>query len=201
MSLNFAKVLNFGKVIFSTKIKPMIKFSALYLVMIFLFSCAYHKEKKNNDDPSKNDTMVSNSNDYLRFTGDSIEMPPFEIELSLSAKAEEKLKTIKETIIVAAYFSGIPKDTTLKEYVKYGEIAIGSREKELTGERVAKFEGIKFPKTLLDTIAAKNMSLLINVYSGRKSTKDNLLDCDILQKPISEIKGNKFVLKGKLIGE
>lgn len=178
----------------------MIKFPALYLVLVFLLSCSSNKEEKNNEQATQNDSLVVND-DYIRVTGDSIVMPFFEIEVSLSPKAEEKLKTNKETIIVAAYFSGIPKDTTHKEYVKYGEIAIASRERELANERVAKFEGIKFPKALLDTIPAKNFSLLINVYSGRKSSKDNLLDCDILSKPVSEIKGKKFVLKGKLIGE
>ena len=121
--------------------------------------------------------------------------------MNLSSKAEEKLKAIRETIIVAAYFSGIPKDTTIKDYVKYGELAINSNERELSDNRIAKFEGIKFSRTLLDTIPAKNMNLLINVYSGRRSAKDNLLDCDILNKPISEIKGKKIILKGKLIGE
>ena len=183
------------------KTKIMIKFFPLYIPLVFLLSCSSHKDDKKNDVPVKNDSVTLNSNDYLLLTGDSVEVPAFEIEVSLSPKAEEKLKAIRETIIVAAYFSGIPKDTTLKDYLKYGELAINSNERELSDNRVAKFEGIKFSRTLLDTIPAKNMNLLINVYSGRRSAKDNLLDCDILNKPISEIKGKKFVLKGKLIGE
>jgi hypothetical protein len=39
------------------------------------------------------------------------------------------------------------------------------------------------------------------VYSGRKSTNVNLLDCDILQDFVSVVKGKRFLIKGKLIGE
>ena len=124
------------------KTKIMKKLLSLYIAVVFLLSCSSHKEEKKNDAPAKNDSVALNSNDYLQITGDSVEIPSFEIEVSFSPKAEEKLKTMKETIIVAAYFSGIPKDTTLKDYLKYGEIAITSNERELSDNRVAKFEEI-----------------------------------------------------------
>lgn len=179
----------------------MIKFSILYLTMVFIFSCSPQNEKQKDKEQSKNDTLVPNKDNDVLFIGDSVEIPSFEIEVILSNKAEEKIKTNKETIIVAAYFSGIPKDTTLKEYVKNGEYAIGSHEKELSSERVVKFEGIKFSRSLYDTLSPGSLVVLINVYSGRKSAKDNLLDCDILQDHISVVKGKRFLIKGKLIGE
>lgn len=89
----------------------------------------------------------------------------------------------------------------LKEYVKNGEFAIGSREKELRSERVAKFEGIRFSKILYDSLVPKSMVVLINVYSGRRSTDVNLLDCGILQDSIHLVAGKRSLLKGKLIGE
>lgn len=179
----------------------MIKFSGIYPVLVFLLSCSSHKEEKKIEPAVKNDSLVLNNNYDVEFKGDSVVIPSFEIEIKLSNKAEEKLKKSKETIIVAAYFSGIPKDTTLKEYVKTGEYAIGSCEKELQNERIAKFEGIRFSRSLYDTLSAKSLVVLINVFSGRKSTKVNLLDCDILQDSISKIKGKRSVIKGKLIGE
>jgi hypothetical protein len=128
-------------------------------------------------------------------------LPTFEIDLQLSAKAEQKLKTDKETIIVKAYFSGVPKDTTLKEYKKWGEIGMMDPEIELSDSRAAKFENIKFSKKLYDSIADKNIRLLINIYSGRRSSKDNILDCDLLEDSLSNIKDKKFTLKCKLIAE
>jgi len=181
------------------KPKIMIRYSLLYLTLVFLFSCTAKEEEKN--DTVKTNTIPANNNEVVQIRVDSVELPSFEIELSLSQKAEEKLKTNKETIIVAAYFSAIPKDTTNKDYVKYGEVTVTSKEKELTNERLTKFEGIKFPRSLYDSLNAESITLLINVYSGRRSLKDNILDCEILHRPVEAIKGNKFTLKGKLIGE
>lgn len=179
----------------------MIKFPALYLILVFLLSCSSQKEQDKNEQQTKNDSLLLNKNNEVQFIGDSVEIPSFGIELNLSNKAEEKLRAGKETIIVAAYFSGTPKDTMLKEYVKNGEFAIGSREKELRNERVAKFEGIRFSKTLYDSLVPKSMVVLINVYSGRRSTDVNLLDCGILQDSIHLVAGKRSLLKGKLIGE
>ena len=175
------------------------------LVSMSLFSCTSREKEKNNDrtnkDIQKTDSSSLSETGYLKLNGDSVIIPSFEIEVSLSKKANEKLKTDKETIIVAAYFSGLPKDTTSKEYLKTGEFNITSSERELTDGRIAKFEGIKFSRALYDSLADKNIELLINIYSGRRSTKDNLLDCDIFYDKMSNIKGKKITVKGKLIGE
>lgn len=177
--------------------------SAGLSAFVFFLSCSAPEDKKT-DAPAATvvaPAPVLKSTDYLNFTADSVEIPSFEIQLSLSSKAEEKLKTAKETVIVAAYFSGIPKDTTSREYRKQGEVAISSIEKELAGERIAKFNGIRIPRKLYNTITEKSLAVLINVYSGRRSGKLNLLDCDIYQGPVSGIKGKEIVIKGKLINE
>ena len=142
---------------------------------------------------------------YLKIVGDLVEVPYFEIELKLSEKAEEKLKTDNETVIVMAYFTYFQKDKIYPE--KYqdkvdsnGELILLSYPIELTDKRLAKFENVKFSKDLYDLFGEnKDIDLLINVYSGRKSSEYNLLDCDILQNSMSEIKGKKFTIKGKLI--
>jgi hypothetical protein len=45
------------------------------------------------------------------------------------------------------------------------------------------------------------MNVTVNVFSGRRSTKVNLLDCDIAEDSVSAVGGKRFVIKGKLIGE
>jgi hypothetical protein len=179
-----------------------------FLFPAVLYSCNNKPEAEKkpvaNDDSSKvlskADTGFS-ANNYFKFIGDSVVLPTFEIDLQLSPKAEQKLKSAKETVIVKAYFSGVPKDTTSKAYKKWGEIGMLEPEIELSDLRTAKFDGVKFSKKLYDSIANKNLRLLINIYSGRRSSKDNLLNCDILEDSLSNIKDKKFVLKGKLIGE
>ena len=185
------------------------KFFAIIFSLLFLFSCKSETGKEKNQTLKKSsDTNLlakKNSASYdkndFKLIDDSVEIPAFEIEIILSTKAEEKLKANKETIIINAAFSGIPKDKTLKEYKKWGEIGIKSCERELFDKRIAKFEGIKFSKSLYNSLSDKNISLLINVYSGRRSSDNNLLDCDILQDKMSEVKGKRFTIKGKLIGE
>ena len=143
--------------------------------------------------------------DYLKIVGDSVEIPYFEIELKLSDKAEKKLKTDNESIIVMAYFTYFQEDKIYpekyKDNVDYsGELMLLSYPIELTDKRLAIFENVKFSKDLYDLFGEnKDIDLLINVFSGRKSCEDNILDCTILQNPMSKIKGKRFTIEGKLI--
>jgi len=186
----------------------MIRYMAAVFLMAVFFSCA-SKEGKNSGARSdsighstdlKRDTL-SGGTGYLVMDKDSLLIPAFTIELSLSQKANEKLNRSKETIIVAAWFSGVPKDTTSKEYAESGEMFLASVRKELSNSRSASFEGVKFSKAAYDSLSDKNISVLINVFSGRRTTQDNLLDCNILSEKMSAVRGRKFVLTGKLIGE
>jgi len=150
----------------------------------------------------------------LKIVGDSAEIPWFEIELKLSEEAEKKLEDGNETIIVKAFFDGITNiDNIPKKYKrKYkdridykgifgGGLHLAQHSIELTDRRLAKFENIRFSKELYDLLDNKDILLLINVFSGRKSSMYNLLDFDILQGNMSEIQGKRFIISGKLIGE
>jgi len=186
----------------------MIRYMAAVFLMAVFFSCA-SKEGKNSGtmaDSTGNGTglkkdSLSGGTGYLIMEKDSMLIPAFTIELDLSQKANEKLNSSKETIIVSAWFSGVPKDTTSKEYAESGEMFLASARVELSSSRTASFEGIKFSKAAYDSLADKNISVLINVFSGRRTTQDNLLDCNILSEKMSAVRGRKFVLTGKLIGE
>ncbi|MEO6317125.1 MAG: hypothetical protein ABIU63_12955 [Chitinophagaceae bacterium] len=153
-------------------------------------------------DSSKTSTKITPAASDLQQVGDSFLIPSFDIEVHLTPGANEKLSHDKETIIVAAWFSGDPRDTTSAEYAESGQQFIKFSEIELTGSnRVAKFDGIKFSKAAYDSLASKDLSVLINVYSGRRTTQDNLLDCSILSDKISAVKGKQYKLSGKLITE
>lgn len=186
----------------------MLSRSKIFIVSAFLFSCASNNNQNSKtpagDSVNKNQPANSSLNEtgYYKTDGDSLIIPSFEIEVSLSQKANEKLKKSNETIIVWAYFSGIPKDTTLKEYLKSGGIGIASAQQELRGDnRIAKIEGVKFSRSLYDSLSDKDIQVLINIYTGRRTHRDNLLDCEILEEKVSAVKNKKFILKGKLIGE
>ncbi len=187
------------------------KYSTLLLLAVIFASCTSNDKKQNNTGSGK-DTITKNSQTladtssthmigYYKVEGDSLVIPSFEIDVSLSDKANQKLQKDKETIIVAAYFSGQPKDTTSEAYQESGEMGVAHAEKELSDARVAKFERVKFSRALYDSLADKDIQLLINIYSGRRSTDVNLLDCDILDDKMSNVKDKKYTLKGKLIAE
>lgn len=132
--------------------------------------------------------------------GDQVVIPTFEIEVSSSEAAAKTLGNQKETIIVAAYFSGIPTDE--KDMDDVGMLPVLNKEIELSGDqRVARFEGLKFPRTIYEKLKDKDIELLINVFSGRKSSEDNLLDCGLLQVTAGQLKDKRFTLGCKLIGE
>lgn len=171
--------------------------------MALLSSCASHQQTPGNSEKSNADSVqkVAAGDEYLKAEGDSLVIPSFSIEVKLSPKAEAKLLAGKETVIVAAWFSGLPKDTMSKEYAESGAMFIKSSEIELSNTRTANFDGIKFSRAAYDSLASKDISVLVNVFSGRKSSPDNLLDCAIVSDKMSVVKGQKFVLTGKLIAE
>lgn len=177
----------------------------LVSITVLLTACGNFGQKKpdvvNLEHPDANE-QTQNS-DYLKIVGDSVEIPFFEIELNLSEKAEAKLKTDHETVIVMAYFEGIANIENIPDRYKdragFGRLHLLSYPIELTDKRMARFENITFPKDLYDLLENKDIMLLINVFSGRQSTEDNLLEVDILEGNMSELKEKRFTLNGKLI--
>ena len=63
----------------------------------------------------------------------------------------------------------------------------------------ARIDNLKYPREIFDQLADKDVDLSVNVFSGRKSSPDNLLDCEGLFDKVSKVANNRFTLKGKLI--
>jgi len=126
----------------------------------------------------------------------------FSVSVTLSEKAGKTLADRKETIVVAAYFSGFPKPGTPRKYVSdMGEIGLGQANVEIAPGAVARFGPIKLKQGALNQVDTKGPQLLINVYSGRKSSPDNLLDCGIYEDALAPIQGKTIPIACKLIGE
>lgn len=141
--------------------------------------------------------------DYLKVDGDSVLIPSFDIVLEVDEKAKEKLKAEKESILILAYFSGQPTEESAKKYPEFaqeGEISLVKSSLEVANGYTAKIENIRFPKARYEDLADKDISLLVNVVSARKSSSENCLDCGIIQGKMSTIIGKSFTIKCKLIG-
>ncbi len=126
----------------------------------------------------------------------------YSVSVALSDKARKLLTNQKETIIVAAFFYGFPKPGTPRKYVsEMGEVGLGQTNVEITPGAIAKFGPVKLKQRALNQVDTKGPQLLINVYSGRKSSPDNLLDCGIYEDALAPIQGKTIPITCKLIGE
>jgi hypothetical protein len=54
---------------------------------------------------------------------------------------------------------------------------------------------------MLQWVNDQGPQLLINAYSGRKSSENNLLDCGIYEGPLRPMLGQNIGISCKLIGE
>lgn len=174
----------------------------IIFIMSSLISCS-NTDKVNSNDIIEllkdSQSLAGTMKDQFVLSKDSVLLPEFEIELKLSEKAEKKLKAQNESIIVRAHFSGIPKDTAMSEYLKYGSVNIGSYGVELFDKRIAKFENVKISNDAFELLSDKNFEVLINIVSGRRSSQFNILSVDILQGKIDSIRTKRHILNGKLI--
>jgi hypothetical protein len=172
-----------------------INLTLFYTALFLVFSCT--------NNPKSVPAPVTPSADlgYYTLSGDSVVIPAVTIVLELSERAEQRLKD-KETIIVDAMYSGVPTTDTLSEdYQQMGQIMVANAQKELTTERTVRLENVKFAKPVYNDLKDKDIELLINIYSGRKSSPDNLLSSDIISDKMSVLKGKSYTLKCKLIEE
>jgi hypothetical protein len=126
-------------------------------------------------------------------------LPPFEIAVALSPKAEAKLAADRETVIVSASFSGARSQENLDNFDIMEALEAQGLDVELRQERVAKFAGLKIAKTLYDSLGEKDLMVLVNVYSGRRSSENNLLSCGIVQDRLAKLQGQRHTITGKLI--
>lgn len=128
--------------------------------------------------------------------------PSFAVAVSLSPRAAARLAHPKETIIVSADIYGDGNGKARRQQDEMGQIHFpGGRTVELGGPGVAQFPGAKYNPALLADVDANGMQVLINVYSGRRSSPGNLLDCDLFQDKITIAARAPIQIHCKLIEE
>jgi hypothetical protein len=128
----------------------------------------------------------------------------FSVSLSFSENAKKKLIESKETIIVIAYFTGTPKSgVPFSQYKQYtsrpGPMGVGEQEVEVLPGEAARFLDFKLKQGALPLLDSDGPQLLINVVSGRRSSKDNLLLCGIYEGSLKAAEGTDIPIYCKLI--
>lgn len=130
-----------------------------------------------------------------------VAMHPFIVEVKLSTEAATSLATIKETVIVAAYYYGLPAKGYESKADEMDEIQLGEEDVNLTGAGFATFTGAPIQTARLPFIKDGAIQVLINVFSGRKSSNSNLLDCGFFEGSVAQAAKKALTLQCSLIAE
>jgi len=126
----------------------------------------------------------------------------FTVKVTFSQKAMDKLVPSKETVIVVGYLYGFPKAGTPKRDIdEVGQVDLGEVKQEIAPAALATFDRVKPDQALMKWINDQGLQILINVYSGRKSSPNNLLDCGIYEGPLAAVQGQSIPISCKLIAE
>src|SRR5215472_17147163 len=85
--------------------------------------------------------------------------------------------------------------------IKSGDIDLGDARQEIHPGETAKFSGLNLKTDALAQIDSQGPHILMSVFSGRKSMKDNLLHCDDYAGSFESIRGRTIVIRCRLIEE
>ena len=121
---------------------------------------------------------------------------PYDVTITLSEKAAAELTKTKETITVSATFVGQKKAPKPDEDP---EVMLGEETAELPGAGTVTLG--KLGVSDEDVATTANLQILINVFSSRKASEDNILDCGIWQVDAAKAPAAKITIDCKLIGE
>ena len=135
-------------------------------------------------------------------TGATVEVPQFAIAVELSDKAERRLRSIGESVLVIAYFDGDALPGKGKYNPPNRDVFLGNVEKMVDRSNVARFDDSRVPLSDWNRLSDKNYFVTINTVSARKAAEDNLLDCaDPISRRIESFKGKTIEVRCWLIGE
>jgi hypothetical protein len=101
---------------------------------------------------------------------------------------------------VLASITGDPKPGSSIKVNEVGSVDLLNPQVELRGAGQARFNNLSIPATTRNQLTSQDYRVNVNVFSGRKSSQDNVLSCDIFDGRISAIQPG-VTLKCGLIGE
>lgn len=110
--------------------------------------------------------------EQLKTTTDGI----FSVALTLSPKAQERIKASGEKVIVETVYFGDPKPGYTGETNEFGQITLGTERVETTSAGTLSFDGKSLNKDHLNGVGS-TPGLMINTYSSDRSNTDPL-NCD-----------------------
>jgi hypothetical protein len=109
----------------------------------------------------------------------------FDVRITLSDLATERLRTTREGIVVSAYYTGEPLPSAENRANQIGTIDLGTENREVIGaEGLVRITGKKIDLRRLEWIKGPVL-LNVNIYSARRTNPDNILSCDFFDGKLS----------------
>lgn len=125
----------------------------------------------------------------------------FDFKLTLSEKAAAKLKSAHETITVWASFYGEPTREGEKHTDELGMVDLGKESFELPGQPgVVHITGKNAGGMRLKWVKGQP-SVNVNLYTSRKSSDENLIECDLIDGEVNKVQAEPITVNCFLIGE
>lgn len=143
---------------------------------------------------------IALANSTVSQKGDTVKVPSFDVNVTLTDKAKRKLKASKETIVVFVSASGEPNKNSSVKLNEVGSVDLFSSQIGLPQTGKAQFRNLSVSASKLNQLVSPDYNVNVNVFSGRHSSQDNLLSCDFFDGEISKIQPS-ITLKCGLIGE
>jgi len=126
----------------------------------------------------------------------------FDVDVSLSARAAAELAARHEKINVWAAWYGMATEAAAKHADEMGQIDFGSETVLVSGAGGrAHLTGQHVTIEHLDWVQDRTVTVLVNVYSARLSSQDNLLDCGLFEDSVAASRAKPIEIACKLIGE
>lgn len=131
--------------------------------------------------------------------------PGFDVAVTLSPLAQQTLGHAHETLCISAEFYGEVTKEGRKHHLgdEMDQVYFGGGEfrDEIAGAGTARFAVPPADPAVLQYVRDGKEQVLINVFTGRRSSQDNLITCDIFQDDVKLAQANGVKIACKMISE
>ena len=125
----------------------------------------------------------------------------FDFRIVLSEKAAHRLEAAKEGLAVSASYYGDPAPNAKKHADEVGHIDLGQETLDLPGVAgEVKLSGRGVEADRLKWVKGP-VHVNVNVFSARKSSEDNILNCDFIDGELAKVARSRIALRCALIEE
>lgn len=124
----------------------------------------------------------------------------FEVQLTLTPRAIEKLAAMSEMVTIAGMYWGEPSETGKPRADDIGQINLGRDDINVQpASRTVLVPGAAIDPSVLETDVTGAPQVLVNVFTARMAHEDNLINCGIYEGPISMAQAKPVDIKCDLI--